>query len=56
VPAAPDDFAAFHQHRADYRIWRSRAKAAPGEPQGFPHPAQLVIADRLSLSCCGHMI
>jgi hypothetical protein len=28
MPAAPDDFSAFHQHRADHRIRRSRAVAA----------------------------
>jgi hypothetical protein len=26
MPAAPDDFSALHQHRADHRIRRSRAK------------------------------
>src|SRR5665213_1992928 len=37
MPAAPDDFAAFDQHRADHRIRRSRAAAAPGEPEGEAH-------------------
>ena len=37
VPAAADDFAAFHQHCADQRIWRSRAVAAPGKAKGEAH-------------------
>jgi hypothetical protein len=34
VPAASDDFAAFHQYRAHHWIRRSRAVTAPGEPEG----------------------
>ena len=34
MPAAPDDFPAPHKQRADHRIWRSFAIAAPGEPEG----------------------
>ena len=42
MPAAADDFPAFHQHRADHRIRRSRAEAAPCEPKGEAH--ELVIS------------
>ena len=37
MPAAPDDFTAFHQNRANHRIGRSQAVAAPGEPEGVSH-------------------
>ena len=37
MPAAPDDFSALHQHRADHGIGRSRAKTAPGEAKGEAH-------------------
>jgi len=56
MPAASDDFAAFHQHRADHWIRRSRAVAAPGEAQSRPHPAQFATADRVFLPLRGHMI
>lgn len=37
MPAASDDFSALHQNRAYHRIRRSRAVAAPGEPEGEAH-------------------
>jgi len=37
MPAAPDDFAIVHQHRANHRIRRGRAVTAPGEAEGKPH-------------------
>src|ERR1700739_2374626 len=37
MPAAPDDFSTFHQHRADHWIRRSRAPAPPGEPEREAH-------------------
>lgn len=43
VPAASDDFAALHQHRADHRIGRSRAVAAPGEADGLSHVIQIFL-------------
>ncbi len=33
MPAAPDDFSAFHQHRANHRVGRSRAVAALRQTQ-----------------------
>ena len=36
-PSAPDDFASFHQHRADRRVGRSRAVAAQREAQREAH-------------------
>jgi len=44
VPTAPDDFAAFHQQRADHWIRRSRAVAVPGEPEGVSHELGYSIA------------
>jgi hypothetical protein len=45
MPAAPDDFSAFHQHGADHRIRRSRAIAAPGEPEGEAHMMQFAFRE-----------
>jgi hypothetical protein len=48
VPAAPDDLTAFHQHRADHWIRRSRAVAAPGEPEGEAHKLGFFSSHRLN--------
>ena len=43
VPAASDDFAAPHQHRADRRIRRRHAATAPRQTDGLSHVIQIIF-------------
>jgi hypothetical protein len=43
VPAAPDDFAAFYQYRADRRIRRRQATTAPRQTDGLSHVIQIIF-------------
>jgi hypothetical protein len=45
MPAAPDDFSAFHQNGADHRVRRSRAIAAPREAQGKEQMMKFIISN-----------
>ena len=43
VPAAPDEFSALHQYRADRRIRRRCAATAPRQTDGLSHVIQIIF-------------
>src|SRR5690348_9603953 len=48
MPAAPDDLAALHQHRAHHRIRRRCAIAAARQPEGEAHEMGITLSHRLN--------
>src|ERR1700679_118148 len=42
MPATPDDFAVFHQYRANHRVRGSRAVTASGEAKGEMNFSQII--------------